>query len=186
MSPVVEVQGLSKSYGAIRAMSGVSFDVEPGETVALLGPNGSGKTTILRCVAGLLRPDSGTVRVCGADLRRQVRKAKQQFSYLPQQASFPANVTLREVMEFHARLRNLDQARVEASLQESGIVESEQERSVGELSGGMLQRLSLAVAGMPPSMSPPPTWIRKRLFVCGTWRCGGGKKAERSCSRLTF
>jgi ABC-type multidrug transport system ATPase subunit len=149
MSPVVEVSGLTKSYGAIRAVTDVSFNVEPGETVALLGPNGSGKTTILRCVAGLLRPDTGTVRVCGSDLRRQVREAKRQFCYLPQLASFPANVTLREVMEFHAKLRNLDPTRVDASLQESGIRETEQGRLVEELSGGMLQRLSLAVAGMP-------------------------------------
>jgi ABC-type multidrug transport system ATPase subunit len=149
MKPVVEVLGLHKSYGVVQAVSDVSFNVEPGETVALLGPNGSGKTTILRCVAGLLRPDSGTVRVCGADLRRKFREAKQQFSYLPQQASFPANLTLREVMEFHARLRSLAPERVEASLQEAGILESDRDRTVGELSGGMLQRLSMAVTGMP-------------------------------------
>lgn len=150
MSASVEVRALSKSYGAIRAVDGVSFDVEPGQTVCLLGPNGSGKTTILRSVAGLLRPDSGTVRVCGADLRRDYRKARQQFSYLPQQASFPANVTVREIMDFHAKLRGVDQDRVVASLRETGISEDEEGRMVGELSGGMLQRLSLAVAGTAP------------------------------------
>jgi ABC-type multidrug transport system ATPase subunit len=96
MSALVEVRELSKSYGGVRAVENVSFDVEPGQAVCLLGPNGSGKTTILRCIAGLLRPDSGTVRVCGADLRRDYRKARQQFSYLPQQASFPASVTVGE------------------------------------------------------------------------------------------
>ncbi len=150
MNPVVEVRELSKSYGAIRAIDGVSFDVQPGQAVALLGPNGSGKTTTLRSVAGLVRPDSGTITVCGVDLRRDYRRARQQFSYLPQHASFPANVTVREVAEFHARLRGIDGERVVAALREAGITETEEERMVGELSGGMRQRLSLAVAGIPP------------------------------------
>jgi ABC-type multidrug transport system ATPase subunit len=150
MNPVVEVRELSKSYGAIRAIDRVSFDVQPGQAVALLGPNGSGKTTTLRSVAGLVRPDSGTITVCGVDLRRDYRRARQQFSYLPQHASFPANVTVREVAEFHARLRGIDGERVVVALREAGITETEEERMVGELSGGMRQRLSLAVAGIPP------------------------------------
>jgi ABC-type multidrug transport system ATPase subunit len=150
MSALVEVRELSKSYSGVRAVENVSFDVEPGQAVCLLGPNGSGKTTILRCIAGLLRPDSGTVRVCGADLRRDYRKARQQFSYLPQQASFPASVTVGEIMNFHAELRGVDKDRVIASRRETGIGEDEEARMVGELSGGMLQRLSLAVAGIPP------------------------------------
>ncbi len=103
--PIVEVRNLVKSYGSIRAVEDVSFDVEPGQVVCLLGPNGSGKTTTLRSVAGLLRPDAGTIKVGGFDLRREYKKARQQFSYLPQLASFPANVRVREVMEFHAELR---------------------------------------------------------------------------------
>jgi ABC-type multidrug transport system ATPase subunit len=150
MNPVVEVRELSKSYGAIQAIDRVSFDVQPGQAVALLGPNGSGKTTTLRSVAGLLRPDSGTIRVCGADLRRDYRRARQQFSYLPQHASFPANVTAREVAEFHARLRGISGGRAIAALREAGLSELEEGRMVGELSGGMRQRLSLAVAGIAP------------------------------------
>lgn len=150
MKPVVEVRDLSKSYGSICAVDGVSFDVEPGQAVALLGPNGSGKTTTLRSVAGLLRPDSGTVSVCGVDLRRDYRRARQSFSYLPQHASFPANVTVREVAEFHAKLRGISGGRVVESLRESGVSDAEENRMVGDLSGGMRQRLSLAVAGMPP------------------------------------
>lgn len=149
MKPVVEIRELSKAYGAIRAIERISFDVGPGEAVALLGPNGSGKTTTLRSVAGLVRPDSGSIRVCGVDLRQEYRRARQQFSYLPQQASFPANLKVREVVAFHARLRNIGSERVEAALREAGISSSEEERLVGELSGGMRQRLSLAVAGTP-------------------------------------
>jgi ABC-type multidrug transport system ATPase subunit len=141
MNPVVEVRELSKSYGSIRAIDRISFDVQPGQAVALLGPNGSGKTTTLRSVAGLLRPDSGTIRVCGVDLRREYRRARQHFSYLPQHASFPANVTVREVVEFHAKLRGINGDRVVAALREAGVSESEEERMVGGLSGGMRQRL---------------------------------------------
>jgi ABC-2 type transport system ATP-binding protein len=150
MTPVVEVRNLVKSYGTIRAVEDVSFDVEPGEVVCLLGPNGSGKTTTLRSVAGLLRPDSGTIKIGGFDLRRDYKKARRQFSYLPQLATFPVNVRVREVMEFHAELRGVPSERVTASLREVGFTEAEEGRMVGELSGGMTQRLSLAVAGMPP------------------------------------
>jgi ABC-type multidrug transport system ATPase subunit len=149
MSGVVEVRELAKSYGGFRAVDGVSFDVEPGRAVCLLGPNGSGKTTTLRSVTGLLRPDAGSVKICGIDLHRHPRKAKRNFSYLPQQPSFPANVTVREVTDFHAKLRRLGPDRIVSSLREAGISEEEESRVVGELSGGMCQRLSLAVAGMP-------------------------------------
>ncbi len=149
MSAVVEVRDLAKSYGGLRAVDGVSFDVEPGQAVCLLGPNGSGKTTTLRSITGLLRPDSGSVKICGIDLSRSRRKAKRNFSYLPQQPSFPANLTVREVTDFHAKLRRLDVDRIVSSLREAGISETEESRMVGELSGGMRQRLSLAVAGRP-------------------------------------
>ena len=149
MSAIVEVRGLAKSYGDLCAVDNVSFDVGPGQAVCLLGPNGSGKTTTLRSIAGLLRPDSGSVKICGIDLRRSRRRAKQNFSYLPQQPSFPANITIREVTHFHAKLRGLAADRVVSSLREVGISEAEESRMVGELSGGMRQRLSLAVAGMP-------------------------------------
>lgn len=148
MSAVVEVRELAKSYSGHRAVNGVSFDVEAGQAVCLLGPNGSGKTTTLRSVTGLLRPDAGSVKICGIDLRRSPRKAKQNFSYLPQEPSFPANVTVREVTEFHAKLRRLGRDRIVSSLREAGISEAEESRMVGELSGGMRQRVSLAVAGL--------------------------------------
>lgn len=145
----IEVAGLEKSFGEVRAVDGASFAVHPGETVALLGPNGSGKTTTLKCVAGLLRPDAGTIRVAGFDLRRDYRAARRAFTFLPQEPSFAANLTVREVVEFHARLRRLPAARVDAALGLAGLEGEAAERRVGELSGGMRQRLSLAVAELP-------------------------------------
>jgi ABC-type multidrug transport system ATPase subunit len=149
MSAAIEVAGLVKSYGEIRAVDGVGFAVHPGETVALLGPNGSGKTTTLKCVAGLLHPDAGTIRVAGLDLRQSYREARRRFTFLPQEPSFAANLTAREVVEFHARLRRAPTGRVDAALALAGLDGRDRERRVGELSGGMRQRLSLAVAELP-------------------------------------
>jgi parallel beta-helix repeat protein len=116
-TPLACCSKLSKSFGSLQAIDDISFSVAAGETVVLLGPNGSGKTTTLHCAAGLLRPDRGTVRLNGFDLRRHYRRARAQFSFLPQFASFPPQVTVREVLEFHARLRGLTSDRVEAALQ---------------------------------------------------------------------
>jgi len=150
VNQLVEVDRLVKSYAEIRAVDEVSFDVAPGEAVALMGPNGSGKTTILRCVAGLLRPDGGSVRVGGLDLFRDHREARRQFSFLPQHPCFPPNLDAREVATFHARLRGLGVDRAVAALREAGLGEEEDGKAVRALSGGMRQRLSLAVAGLAP------------------------------------
>lgn len=148
-APAVEVAGLVKRFGAVTAVDGVTFRVGRGETVALLGPNGSGKTTTLKCAAGLLRPDAGAVRMAGFDLGRAHREARRRFTFLPQQPSFAAALTAREVVAFHARLRRLPAARVEAALELAGLDGEAGERRVAELSGGMRQRLSLAVAELP-------------------------------------
>jgi Cu-processing system ATP-binding protein len=148
-APPIEVSGLVKRFGEVVAVDGVSFRVDRGETVALLGPNGSGKTTTLKCAAGLLRPDAGTVRVAGFDLRAAPREARRRFTFLPQQPSFAAALTAREVVAFHARLRRLPADRVEAALELAGLGGDAGGRKVAELSGGMRQRLSLAVAELP-------------------------------------
>jgi Cu-processing system ATP-binding protein len=148
MSGAVEIHGLAKSYGRLQALTGASFSVAPGEVVALLGPNGSGKTTCLRCIAGLLKPDAGTITVNGYDLARNYRQARQSFCYLPQQASFAPTLRVREVLAFHAQLRGIAPGRIAAALSEAGLGAADAERLVGQLSGGMRQRVSLAVAGL--------------------------------------
>lgn len=149
MSAAVEVAGLVKRFGPVLAVDDVSFRVDRGETVALLGPNGSGKTTTLKCAAGLLRPDAGNVRVAGIDLRGSPLEARRRFTFLPQQPSFATALTAREVVAFHARLRRLPAARVEAVLELAGLGGEVAGRRVGDLSGGMRQRVSLAVAELP-------------------------------------
>ncbi len=143
----VEARNLSKQFGQFRALDNVSFTVKPGEAFALLGPNGSGKTTTLKSIAGLLPPTSGQVLVGGLDVWREPRKAKTRFSYLPQRVAFPENLTAREVLEFHCRLRRVPASRVDGALARAGLDgDAIGPKAVGTFSGGMTQRLGIAAA----------------------------------------
>lgn len=149
MTAAIEADRLAKSYGDVRAADGISFAVAEGEAVALMGPNGSGKTTVLRCVAGLLKPDGGRVTVGGLDLARDPLGARAQLAFLPQQPAFAPSLTPIEVLRFHARLRGLPPGRAGEALREVGL-EAAAKRPAGVLSGGMRQRLALAVASLAP------------------------------------
>jgi ABC-type multidrug transport system ATPase subunit len=146
MSPALEVQRLYKRYGSVVALEALDLAVAPGEAVALLGPNGSGKTTLLRCVAGLIRASSGSVSICGEPLGRGGRAARRHLAFVPQQATFPRQATVREVLALHARIRGVPTERAAAVLGEADLAPELAGRSVATLSGGMCQRLSLAVA----------------------------------------
>ena len=146
----ISVRNLSKKFKDFMALTDVSFDVEDGETFALLGPNGSGKTTTLKCMVGLTRPTSGTVSVGGFDLLRNSREAKQLMSFLPQRLSFSDQLTGRDVLEFYCRLRRLPAKRIEETLNTPNFhFNGFFEKSVSQFSGGMNQRLGLAVACLP-------------------------------------
>ena len=143
----VEVCNLGKRFGTFRALEDVSFTVEAGEAFALLGPNGSGKTTTLKSIAGLAPPTSGQVLVEDIDVWKCPREAKSRFSYLPQRVAFPENLTAREVLEFYCRLRRVPTSRAEGALSRAGLNRAEcGAKSVGTFSGGMSQRLGIAVA----------------------------------------
>lgn len=147
---IIEVQNVTKRFGDFTALNDLSFTVEQGETVALLGPNGSGKTTALKCLVGLAIPTSGRITIGGQDLGTHAREAKQQMSYLPQRAAFPDQLTAREVLQFYCRLRNLPRQRIEETLATPNFhFNGFSDKAVGQFSGGMLQRLGLAVACMP-------------------------------------
>jgi ABC-type multidrug transport system ATPase subunit len=145
---MVEVSGLSKRYGNVMAIQGVSFDVKAGECFALLGPNGSGKTTTLKCLAGLAIATTGAVCIGGIDVLKDARPAKALLSYLPQRVAFHENLTAREILAFFCRLRGLAEKRVGSILEELGFG-GFQNRAISELSGGMVQRLGIAVALLP-------------------------------------
>jgi Cu-processing system ATP-binding protein len=145
---VIAFERFTKRYGAITAVNDVSLHVASGEIVALLGPNGSGKTTMLKAAAGLIRPSSGRVLV-GDPLRPACEPdARVGVSYLPQRVSFPDALTGREVVEFYRRLRGIDVARTDAVLHFASL-NGAGSRAVGTYSGGMTQRLGLAVAMVP-------------------------------------
>lgn len=144
----VEVRGLTKRYGNFTAVQDVSFDVRDGESFALLGPNGSGKTTTIKCLAGLAMSTAGTVRINGVDVLNNAREAKALLSYLPQRVAFHETLTAREVLSFYSRLRGQPRERAAVVLDELGFGGFE-DKAIGEFSGGMMQRLGIAVALLP-------------------------------------
>jgi Cu-processing system ATP-binding protein len=145
---VIRYERLTKRFGAIGAVEDLSFEVARGEAVALLGPNGSGKTTSLKAAAGLLRPTSGSVRIGEPGVPAERPEARRAISYLPQKVSFPEALTGAEVVEFFRAMRGIDAARAPFALRFASLNGASQ-RPVSSYSGGMLQRLGLAVAVLP-------------------------------------
>lgn len=146
---VVSLEGLSKSYGTHLAVDDVSFDVGQREVMGLLGPNGSGKTTILRILTGYLRPSAGTVRVAGFDVVRDGRAARRRVGYVPEDAPLYPQMRVNEFLAFMGRLRGLEGQRLRASLdlaRERLGLEDVGETIIGRLSRGYRQRVCLAQA----------------------------------------
>jgi ABC-type multidrug transport system ATPase subunit len=147
---MISVQHLTKQFGAFTAVNDVSFEINAGETFALLGPNGSGKTTALKCLVGLMPPTAGEIKVDGLDVWKDARRAKSLMSYLPQYVNFHDNLTAREVMQFYCRLRKLPETRIETVMTGTHFnFNGFTDKPVQQFSGGMLQRLGLAVACLP-------------------------------------
>ena len=179
----IHVRNLTKKFKRFVAVNDVSLDVEAGETFALLGPNGSGKTTTLKCMVGLTLPTSGNIAVEGFDVLRNSREAKRLMSFLPQRVSFSDQLTGREVLEFYCRLRRLPAQRIDETLNTSNFhFNGSFEKSVSQFSGGMIQRLGLAVACLPdtpvlvldePTVSLDPNGaIQFREFLASLKRKG--------------
>ena len=144
---MIRYQHFTKAYGGHRVVDGLTFEVPVGAVVALLGPNGSGKTTSIKAAAGLIRPTSGAVTIGAEGLVATDARARERVSFLPQRVSFPETLTGREVVEFYRRLREApveaaDRVLRFASLNGAGA------QAVGTYSGGMVQRLGLAVASL--------------------------------------
>ncbi len=139
---------LAKSYGAQRALEPLTLTIDRAEVVALLGPNGSGKTTTLKAAAGLIHPSSGEVRLGDPPLPAADPRARRILSYLPQKVSFPDALTGEEVVDFFRALRGLPSDRAREVLRFASL-DGADARTVGTYSGGMVQRLGLAVALLP-------------------------------------
>src|SRR5262245_51353918 len=146
-SPVIEVLQFTKSYGDFTAVRGLSFTVQPGEIIGLVGANGAGKTTTLRAISGILRPTAGTVRVGGCDIVKESVRAKRQFAYIPDTIHPYDLLTVTEHLHFVAlayRVENAE-AKYAALLEELELTDKKDELA-SKLSRGMLQKLSLACA----------------------------------------
>ena len=147
---MIAYERTSKRFGDDVAVDGLSMRIARGEAVALLGPNGSGKTTTLKMAAGLIRPSDGVVTVGEPPLAPWTPAARRAISFLPQRVAFPEALSGREVVEFYRRLRGMPVERSQAVLKFASL-NGAGERSVGTYSGGMVQRLGLAVAMLPES-----------------------------------
>jgi Cu-processing system ATP-binding protein len=145
---VITFRRFRKVFGHQVAVADLTLDVRPGETLALLGPNGSGKTTTLKAAAGLIRPTSGEVLLGDPGHPASLPSARNLVSFLPQRVTFPDTLTGRDVIEFYRELRGTPPARTDEVLRFASL-NGAAGRAVGTYSGGMLQRLGLAVAVLP-------------------------------------
>lgn len=142
---MITFEHLTKRFGDVEAVVDLSFSAGRGEIVALLGPNGSGKTTALKAAAGLIRPTTGKVLIGEQDAA--MAGARLNVSYLAQRVSFAESLSGREVVEFYRRLRNAPPERT-AEVLHMAALNGASGRAVATYSGGMLQRLGLAVAAV--------------------------------------
>jgi ABC-2 type transport system ATP-binding protein len=142
--PIIQVDNLCKSYGAVEAVRGVSFAVEEGEVFGLLGPNGAGKTSIVEILEGLRTPDRGLVRVCGLDPEKSGAEFKERIGAVLQSTSLPDKLRVKEAIELFAQFyrRRADTNNLLKRFQ----LDEKRDAFYGHLSGGQKQRLALAMA----------------------------------------
>jgi ABC-2 type transport system ATP-binding protein len=142
---VIEVSGLTKKFGERRVVDDFEISVPKGAIYGFLGPNGSGKTTTIRMLCGLLTPDGGTGTCLGFDIRTEAARIKENVGYMTQKFSLYEDLTIRENLDFVARMYRMNRrkARVEAALEELGLADRAKQLA-GTLSGGWKQRLALA------------------------------------------
>jgi len=144
---IIEIENLVKHYGEVKAVDGVSFSVEKGETFGLLGPNGAGKTTLMEILCGLRKLDSGKATINGLDLTKDSRKVRAMIGFCPQETLLYDLLNVRENLAFSASLYSLDsklfKERLEFSSRVLGVGEF-LDRRVQKLSGGMKRRANLA------------------------------------------
>lgn len=142
----IEVNGLTKRFGALTAVENLSFSVHPGEIFGLVGPDGAGKTTTMRMLASVMRPDAGRITIDGIDVLAQPEQAKRHVSYMPQRFGLYEDLTVDENIRFYADLfevpQNVWRSRADAMLAAADMTPFRR-RLAGQLSGGMKQKLGL-------------------------------------------
>lgn len=147
--PAVRVEGLGRDFGSLSAVHNIAFDVRPGELFGLVGPDGAGKTTILRMLAGVLRPTRGDAWLGGTSVARDPEGVKHRLAYMSQRFGLYSDLTVRENLDFYADLYEVPRqeraARLERLFAFSNLGPF-QDRLAGKLSGGMKQKLGLSCA----------------------------------------
>jgi ABC-2 type transport system ATP-binding protein len=147
--PAIAASALTKHFGAVAAVEDLSFSVARGEIFGLVGPDGAGKTTVMRMLAGVMRPDGGAITLDGVDVVREPELAKRHLSYMPQRFGLYEDLTVDENIRFYADLFEvpvkLRDERARRLLAASGM-EPFRRRLAGQLSGGMKQKLGLTCA----------------------------------------
>jgi ABC-2 type transport system ATP-binding protein len=143
--PVIDVRGLTKNFGEKRVVDHFDIKVPRGAIYGFLGPNGSGKTTTIRMLCGLLTPDEGEGTCLGFDVRKDADRIKEEVGYMTQKFSYYEDLSIRENLDFVARMYRLDRRkqRVDEALRDLGLADR-QKQLAGSLSGGWKQRLALA------------------------------------------
>lgn len=145
---MIEVDGVAKSYGELKALDGVSFTVRPGEVFGLLGHNGAGKSTLAKILSGLLRPDIGVAKVCGQDVATESFGVRARFGYLPEESILYDELTAREHLSLFADLRGVPKeegtARAERLLEFLDLTHAA-DREVASYSRGMRRKAAIAV-----------------------------------------
>ena len=146
---MIDVTDLTKSYGPIEALRGVTFHVAPGEIVGLLGPNGAGKTTAIKILTGYLQPDGGTVYVNDLDVLTHTREVQADIGYLPESAPLYPELSVQAYLKMMAELRQIPEdeqlARLSEAIYATGLADH-LTRPIGQLSKGYRQRVGLAQA----------------------------------------
>ncbi|OWV98646.1 ABC transporter ATP-binding protein [Rhizobium sp. R72] len=146
MTSTVCLKNVSKLYKDVHAIEDVSFSLEEGELVALVGHNGAGKTTLIKAILGLIRPTGGTVRVLGEDPVSGNLGVRKDVGYLPESVSFHLALTGKEILSFYARLKRVPMSGWQGLFDRVGLAKAAADRPVRTYSKGMRQRLGLAQA----------------------------------------
>ncbi len=149
MTAAIALQDLSRRFGPVSAVAGLTLEIPPGELFGLVGPDGAGKTTTLRMLAGILPPSAGDARVAGFSIGRKPERVKSRIAYMSQRFGLYGDLTVRENLDFYADLFEVPKAqrpdRIRRLLEFSGLSDFG-ERLADKLSGGMRQKLGLACA----------------------------------------